>query len=285
MFSNVEFGPDCKPYARLEDVLTIQRSPTDVRTLKNAPPEVREAFNNTLRQKVYEPHDRKLVEWVKANVPEARGRPVRVEDFRTPAIKSDLTTINTDRDYRVVVQTERGWIEVPKEKWQHKSYEIFGELTDLDETAVRQAHPEIDWERMTPEQRAMKQRELWARDHQQLATDRASIEASPDYSDQAVVGGHWQQVESNILKVKRGQGVLKDADALGQMYYEKVHAALRQNNLPEAVAQAQKAIHSLWMCARATLCRTSTSDDCRAICNVRFTSSERCRWITALRPK
>lgn len=252
MFGNVEFGPDGKPYAQLSDVLALQSSSTNMRSLKNAPPEVREAFNNTLRKAVYEPHDAELVDWISKNVPEVGNRPVRVDDFRTPgAGSSDPRAINTDRDYRVLMQNEKEeWIEVRKELWQGKSYELFGKQTGFDGTAVQQAHPEIEWNRMTPQQRAAKQQELWADQHQQLATDRASIEASPDYSDQAALGKEWAQVESNILKVKHGEATLQDPDAIGQMYYEKVSASLRRDNVPEAVAQAQKSVDSLWAVRR-----------------------------------
>ena len=252
MFGNVEFGPDGKPYAQLSDVLDLQSSSTNMRSLKNAPPEVREAFNNTLRKEIYNPHDAELVDWISKNVPEVGNRPVKVDDFRTPGAGGpDPRAINTDRDYRVVMQNEKGeWIEVRKELWQDKSYELFGKQTGIDGTAVQQAHPEIDWDRMTPQQRITKQQELWADQHQQLATDRASIEASPDYSDQAALGKEWAQVENNILKVKHGEATLQDPDAIGQMYYEKVSASLRRDNVPEAVAQAQKSVDSLWAVRR-----------------------------------
>ena len=246
MAANVEVGPDGRSYAKLEDVLNLQESTTNMRSLKNAPDEVREAFNNTLKRDVYDPHDELLKDWIRQNVPEARLRELKVDDFRTPGADFDPTAINTDRDYRILMKDELGdWIEVPKEQWRAKSYELFGQSTGFDANAVQQAHPEINWERMTPEQRLTTARELHADRYQQMATDKYSIEASPDYSDQGRVGFSQSQIEQNILAVKHGEGRLLDPDALGQMDYEKVCASLRRGNQPEAVAQAQKAVKSL----------------------------------------
>lgn len=245
MAANVEAGPDGRPYAKLEDVLALQQSSTNMRSLKNAPAEVREAFNNTLQREVHRPHDAKLLRWIRNNVPEAKGRKVRVDDFRTPGAAANPHSINTDRDYRLLMTTEKGEIEIPKELWRDKSYEIFGDLTGFDARAVQRRHPEINWERMTPEQRLAKQHELHADDYQQMATDKYSIEASPDYSDQGRAGASRTQVEQNILAVKHGQARLQDPDAIGQMDFEKAHASLRRGNVPEAVAQAKKGVSSL----------------------------------------
>ncbi len=246
MAADVEIGPDGRRYAKLEDVLALQESTTSMRSLKNAPDEVREAFNNTLRRDVYDPHDQQLLDWVRQNVPEAQWRELRIDDFRTPGAEFDPSAINTDRDYRILMQDELGdWIEVPKERWRAKSYELFGEATGFNADAVQRAHPEVNWERMTPEQRLTTARELHADRYQQMATDKYSIEASPDYSDQGRIGLSQAQVEQNILAVKHGEGRLLDPDAIGQMDYEKVCASLRRGNQPEAVAQAKKAVSSL----------------------------------------
>jgi tetratricopeptide (TPR) repeat protein len=224
---------DGKAFASQEDVLAIMRDPSQVRALKNASREVQEAFHNT-REAIYRQHDQSLVTFVKSNQPELKGRVVRVLEFRTPG--QDGRSLNTDRDYRVCYLHQdsktgkESWIEVDRRKWENHSYQTFARLTGgpSDEVAARE----------------------WAAQHQQLATDKSHLEASPAFTDQAKV---WNaqtrqfeavQVVPNIVAVKSGQaGVsLKDPQALGRMYQVKVADAKFKH---EAFVQAQKAVNEL----------------------------------------
>jgi hypothetical protein len=75
---NITRGPDGKPIARKADVLEVMRDPRAVRSLKNAPPEVQEAFNNR-RQAMYASHDQGLKDWI-------------AKSTRSPLMKSRSTT-------------------------------------------------------------------------------------------------------------------------------------------------------------------------------------------------
>jgi ATP-dependent exoDNAse (exonuclease V) beta subunit len=173
---------------------------------------------------------------VKENVPDMKNRMVKVMEFRTPG--QDGTSINTDRDYRVCYYggLDRGtgkerWIEVDRRQWEDHSYQTFARLTggpaDSPEAAKH-----------------------WAEQHQQLGTDKAHAEASPDFTDQARIWNPQSQkfenvqIIPNILRVKAGQpgARLKDPQALGQMYQLKVADAKFK---PEAFVQAQKAVKEL----------------------------------------
>lgn len=215
---------DCK----LDDVLACMRDPQAMRTLKKASPELQDAFNRT-REVLYKNHD----DTVKAELSKKLGIPpedLKIDDFRTPGGAG--SNINTDRDYRMLYRAGKDangndiWFEVPKEKWQDISYNTFGQLTG--------------------KPAGMSDLE-WAQKHLQLATDKAHIEASPDYSDHAIDPKTGQKtiIKPNIISVEEGKSRLFDSTALGNMYHEKVHASLRMGQLSEAVAQCKKGVDTL----------------------------------------
>ncbi len=233
-----------EPVLPLKDVLATQKSTKNTRDVKNAKnaKELQKGFNNTLRKHVYEPHDKKLTEHV-GSMPEYKGKEIRIDDFRTPGAGDD--SVNTDRDYRVLVKrtytsggkTMSEWVEVPKEKWLNKSQRIFAGETGFKKPS--------NWKVLSP---AEKQR-LY-QDHfesySQRGTDRADIEASPDYTDQKrLANGATVNIRPNILNVKEGKALLKDPDTLGRMYSEKVNAEIRRGNGAEALAQAAKGAKSI----------------------------------------
>ncbi len=239
---------DGKLYADKKDVLDMMGDPAKVRSLKNAPKEVQEAFENT-RNKIYREHDAKLIRWARNNLPEAKGHKIVIDKFRTPG-KGGSSFGGTDNDYRLCyeVKTADGRtmrIEIPRREWEGESYQIFADITD-----------------MPPGQDPAE----WAQSKQQLATDQYHIEASPDFADQKKV---WidskgniiddpksyqgpdklklvnAQVRSNILNVKAGEITLKDAEYLGDMYIGKVGDALHKGSKGDAYAQAKKAVETL----------------------------------------
>jgi hypothetical protein len=219
-----------REYVDKKVVIEIMQDPQKVRTLKNhAPIEVQKAFEAT-RSSMQKAHDADLIDWISKTY----GIPpqnIKVDDFRTPGAEG--FSLNTDRDYRVVVRSGRKgidgndmWIEMSTKKWAHKSHEFFGKHTGK------------------PKGMSF---EEWSRICQQMPTDKFHIEASPDYSDQALdpKTGKIIKVEPNIMKVKAGKGTLIDPEGLGNMYHEKVDASLRDNNVSEAYAQCKKGVDSL----------------------------------------
>ncbi len=107
--------------ASLTDVLEVQKNPHQVRALKQSGSlPTQEAFNNTLRNEVYKPHDQMLLERLRQSSPELADKKLVVHDFRTPG--KTANPINTDRDFRVLTQNADGkWVEVPKTKWEQHS--------------------------------------------------------------------------------------------------------------------------------------------------------------------
>jgi hypothetical protein len=218
-----------REYVDKKTVVEIMQDPQKVRTLKNhAPLEVQLAFERT-RSGIQKAHDQDLIAWISKN----EGIPpqnIKIDDFRTPGAQG--FSLNTDRDYRVVVRKGKGpngkdmWIELSTKKWANQSKEIWAKHSDKPHDVSA---------------------EDWARKTQQMPTDKYHIEASPDYSDQAIdfKTGEIVNVEPNILKVKRGEAKLLDPDALGNMYHEKVNASIRDNNIPESYAQCKKGVESL----------------------------------------
>jgi hypothetical protein len=92
----------------------------------------------------------------------------------------------------------------------------------------------------------------WAEQHQQLSTDKYHPEASPDFSDQAVVYNEHTgqneitQVKPRIEAVRQGKAKLLDPDALGTMYTQKVADAMKSGTpTTEAFVQADKAVRDL----------------------------------------
>ncbi|MDO9295246.1 hypothetical protein, partial [Bradyrhizobium sp.] len=120
--------------ASLTDVLEVQKNPHQVRALKQSgSASTQEAFNNTLRNEVYKPHDQLLLERLRKTSPELADKKLVVHDFRTPG--KTANPINTDRDFRVLMQDSKGkWVEVPKTKWEQHSNDAFAELTFFDKT-------------------------------------------------------------------------------------------------------------------------------------------------------
>lgn len=236
-------GPDGLRYVDPETALDIMRDPTKVRDLKNAPPDVQRAFENT-RQAIYQQHDTKVVDAVR-RLPGMYGQKVKVLEFRTPG--KGGSDLNTDRDFRVCyegrdpVSGNRVWIEIPRSQWEGASAQAFSEATG----GPRPADPDNP----TPsEADAMRH---WAESHQQLATDKGHMEASLDFTDQGYTINPADgslvktQVTPNIELVKRGQSTLRDADGLGRMFETKVQDATARGHTAEGFAQARKGVEQL----------------------------------------
>ncbi len=104
------------------------------------------------------------------------------------------------------------WREVPVRLWKDQSARIVGQLSG------GRTPQQLNWR----------------------ATDRFDIEASPDYATQN------GQI-SNVTKVIRGQGTLKDPGQFGNMWQQKMSGVEPGHTVPplENVAQAQKALSTL----------------------------------------
>ena len=259
-----------KEYADVKDVLELQRNPQGVRRLKNLEtPETQAAFNNTLHEKVYKPHDIELQNNVRdARIQELQQKypgcevevDVRVDDFRTPG--KPAHSVNTDRDFRVledvtvrdangnVVETIRK-SEVPKESWETKHHEIFAEKTGFDPSKCPDDLSLAD------------QKKWWAEQHGQAGTDKFHIEASRDYSDQVLdlktgtkrVVDPPEITASKLKEIaddpfhgfKPGKGTVKleDPGGFGEMFQKKVDLEMGRGNPYEAIAQAKKGVETL----------------------------------------
>ncbi len=240
--------------ASLTDVLEVQKNPHQVRALKQSgSPSTQEAFNHTLRNEVYKPHDQMLLEKLRQSSPELADKKLVVHDFRTPG--KTANPINTDRDFRVLTQNADGkWVEVPKTKWEQHSNDAFAELTFFDKTKCPDG--------MSPAQ----QKAWWAEQHGHTPTDRAFREASRDYSDQIAdlrsgqrgnlpggeVGGTGTTRIAELKDIASGKVVppsqpikLADPQGLAQQFHEKVTGNLRRGDPFEAIAQAQKGVDTL----------------------------------------
>lgn len=243
------------------DVLELQKNPHQVRALKQGGSlSTQEAFNNTLRNEVYKPHDQMLLERLRQSSPELADKKLVVHDFRTPGTTAN--PINTDRDFRVLTQTADGkWVEVPKTKWEQHSNDAFAELTFFDKSKCPQG--------MDPAQ----QKAWWAEQHGHTPTDRAFREAGRDYSDQIadlrtgkrvnLAGGEEagtgttriaelkeiaakaKDIAEGKLPVPSQPIKLADPQGLAQQFHEKVTGNLRRGDPFEAIAQAQKGVDTL----------------------------------------
>jgi len=226
-------------------VMDLMKHPEQVRHLdRHGPPEVKEAFDRT-RQEIYRRHDTRLQkeitnsksfqEWVSKH-PELAGKPVKVVEFGTPGAKPGAK-LNTDRDYRAVVEVEPGvYVEIPRHQtgWDKTSYKIFAEETG--------APPGTD-----PHH--------WAEAHQQLGTDAIHGEASMDFKDQGHIRYNEKtgkleytknpSMESNAVRVQKGRGKLQDPTGLGKMYETKVGDAVKNYGQGEGFSQARKAVEML----------------------------------------
>ncbi|MDO8399123.1 MAG: hypothetical protein Q7T45_15020 [Bradyrhizobium sp.] len=240
--------------ASLTDVLEVQKNPHQVQALKQSgSASTQEAFNNTLRNEVYKPHDQMLLEKLRQSSPELADKKLVVHDFRTPG--KTANPINTDRDFRVLTQNADGkWVEVPKTKWEQHSNDAFAELTFFDKTKCPDG--------MSPAQ----QKAWWAEQHGHTPTDRAFREAGRDYSDQIAdlrtgqrgnlpggeVGGtgttriaELKDIASGKVPVPSQPVKLADPQGLAQQFHEKVTGNLRRGDPFEAIAQAQKGVDTL----------------------------------------
>ena len=247
--------------ASLTDVLEVQKNPHQVRALKQSGSlSSQEAFNNTLRNEVYKPHDQMLLERLRQSSPELADRKLVVHDFRTPG--KTANPINTDRDFRVLTQNADGkWVEVPKTKWEQHSNEAFAELTFFDKTKCPDG--------MDPAQ----QKAWWAEQHGHTPTDRTFREAGRDYSDQIadlrtgervnLAGGEvagtgttriaeLKDIAAKAKDIAEGKVpplpqrvTLADPQGLAQQFHEKVAGNLRRGDPFEAIAQAQKGVDTL----------------------------------------
>ncbi|KAF5435154.1 hypothetical protein C5S35_11935 [Candidatus Methanophagaceae archaeon] len=252
MADNITIGADGKPHARLDDVLEIQRSTQDTRSLKSddVNPHVPEGFNNTLRGEVYTPVDDAVKEHIKT-LPGMADREIIPHEIRTPGknlgADPDPREINTDRDISYLyVDDDGNQLEVKKELWQNTYYAKFAERTGYDSDTARDMLPTSEreaWDNMTDAGKKAR----WAEMHSQATTDKFHEEASRDFSKQGIdeFGKRFQKERANIVDVKAGRSTLEDARGLGDMYKGKVDSPLGQGNKPEAIAHMKKGVESL----------------------------------------
>ncbi|MGE4317754.1 MAG: hypothetical protein AB7E96_02515 [Deferribacterales bacterium] len=217
-------------YSDLTEVLKTFQDSRLTRDLKNsADKNAQRTFTKTLENNVYKPADAETVKYI-SDLPEYEGKRIITHDFRTPG--ADGSSVNTDRDVRILAEVEPGrWAEVPADKWKDVYYKEFAKRTGYssDDRQKIQEHAEK---------------------FRQLATDSFHMEASHDYSDQNLKNSADRikvtqkadgriSVESvpNIVKVKSGQGTLADAESMSMMYFHKSWEQLSRVDSAENISQ------------------------------------------------
>jgi ankyrin repeat protein len=208
-------------YESLDKVLETFVDSRETRKLKEyGSNEEKTAFTKKLEGEVYRPVDEKVLNYLK-NSAEYEGKNIITDDFRTPG--SDSSSVNTDRDVRILVEAETNrWIEIPTSKWEDIYYEEFAKQTNFSPAFASE----------TQRKKILKEH---AEKYRQAPTDRLHLEASRDYSDQ------YGEAVPRIVKAKQGKAVLHDAEGLALMYMEKADEQLRK---AETAADADlKAMH------------------------------------------
>ena len=250
-------GANGDPALSIEDAKTLMRDTRTGRVLKSNHPDfgdVGAAHANTVNQ-IKKAHDAATcADFQKENplttAQQARGavrKEVTIEDFNTPGRKSGASV---DRDQRMMetLYDKDGNIlsrrEVPRHKWEQHSQKNFAEATNYSEGDFRKTLASGDqaaFDKMSPAEKL----KFYQEKHGWKCTDKFHTEASIDNSDQIIdpkTGKVTTASEPNILKVKRGEGSLKDAQGEALMYVDKVRDAARSENPCEAYAQARKAV-------------------------------------------
>lgn len=223
-------------YDSLDKVLETFVDSRETRKLKEyGSRKEKAAFTKKLEDEVYRPVDEKVLNYLRDSA-EYEGKNIITDDFRTPG--SDSSSVNTDRDVRILVEAETDrWIEIPTSKWEDIYYEEFAKQTHFSTAA----------ESKTQRKKLLKEH---AEKYRQAPTDRLHLEASRDYSDQ------YGEAVPRIVKVKQGKAALNDPEGLALMYMEKADEQLRKaentadSNLKamhetEAVMQLKKGVITL----------------------------------------
>lgn len=210
-----------KKYESLDKVLETFSDSRETRKLKEyGSSEEKAAFTKKLEGEIYRPVDEKVLKHLRG-LAEYEDKNIITDDFRTPG--SDSSSVNTDRDVRILVEAEADrWIEIPTSKWEDIYYEEFAKRTNFSKAA----ESEIQRKKILKEH---------AEKYRQAPTDRLHLEASRDYSDQ------YGEAVPRIVKAKQGKAVLNDPEGLALMYMEKADEQLRK---AETAADADlKAMH------------------------------------------
>jgi len=195
-------------YDSLDKVLETFVDSRETRKLKEyGSIEEQAAFSKKLESEVYRPVDEKVLNHLRS-LAEYEGKKIITDDFRTPG--SDSSSVNTDRDVRILVEAETDrWIEIPASKWEDIYYEEFAKRTNFNTTEVS----------VIQRKKILKEH---AEKYRQAPTDRLHLEASRDYSDQ------YGEAVPRIVKAKKGKAVLNDPEGLALMYMEKADEQLRK---------------------------------------------------------
>jgi hypothetical protein len=243
----------------IEDAKALMRDSRAGRVMKHDPggfAEVTEAHANTVRE-IKAAHDAATVADYEnahplSDAQKAQGaarRECRVEDFSTPGKE---TAMSVDRDQRLMetlYDTDGNVIsrrEVPRQEWEGYSQKNFAEATRYNEGEFRDTLADGEraaFERMSEGEKL----KFYQEKHGWKCTDKHHVEASIDNSDQIIdpkTGRRTSAGEPNILKVKRGEGTLADAQGEALMYGEKVRDAVASEQPAESFAQAKKAVET-----------------------------------------
>lgn len=188
----------------VDDLRRVLRDPSVTRELKNAPEEVKRAYQNALEKNLYDPaisntrsrlNDALNTDSAfKARLEKEFGPGTRVEveidSIRTPGSPTGGTRLNADNDLtgRLKITDASGntvYRELPAERMASIYHEEFARASGMLDAhgnfnvAKAQAEmPDVNWHQLTREQ----QLEVFAKRHNQEVTDVFSPEAAVDFN-------------------------------------------------------------------------------------------------------
>jgi len=233
------------------DVTRLLRDPASMRQLKDAPQEVRAAFNEALESRIYKPTD----DAVLGELRKVYGDSVKLKTIRTPKAGGggpEPWDINTDRDVFAVRKVagpdgKEVLKEIPRQDWESLYKTEFAKNTrglnangNFNIEGAKARFPDAKWDKMKLED----QIDEWARRHNQTPTDVYHPEAARDFSTQSttMLGGQSPERAAAGM-AKAGEGTLLDPSGMANMEKFKVREYWEKRNITdktEALEQLSK---------------------------------------------
>ncbi|MDH7498349.1 MAG: hypothetical protein QHH05_07920, partial [Syntrophomonadaceae bacterium] len=246
----IQAGEELSP----DDIRKVLRDPSVSRELKNAPPDVQNAYQDALEQSLYNPAknntasrlEQDLLESVQKEFgPDARVS-VEIESIRTPGARGSRINADHDLTGKITITDAAGNTvtrEIPADKVSRIYHEEFADAAgmlkngEFDVAKAKAEMPEgititgpdgrpqtIGWEQATREQ----QLEAFARKHGQEVTDVRSAEAAVDFN-----AARNETGVSNVAQLKEGVATarLVDPEGLAKMEQYKINNYFNKGGL------------------------------------------------------
>jgi len=239
----------------VKDVLDMKSDPASMRKLKDidqigglggelgdrGAKNVQMKFNETLKNKVYDPSYEDVTKSLKGKYGE-----VKVETIRTPGKEYQPWDINTDNDivakYKVVGPDGKvEWKEIPRSEWEDTYFKSYAKNTGFDPQDAAKKFPNEDWSKMSQAEQYRK----WGELHGESPTDVYHPEGARDFSTErtSILNGQAPD-KAAAAQAAKGQGTLLDSEGLGMMEKNKIDHYWGKGDLKsqtEAMEQLRKA--------------------------------------------